>query len=117
MTLFMLALAGIPGTAGFIAKFNIVMSAIHAEMIWLPLILVTTSVVSVFYYLRIPVLMYMSEPTEEATWSKTAGAEVLTLLICAAAVLYFGVLPNEGSLPLLDWAGESVQQFFRPPGR
>jgi len=117
MALFMFALAGIPGTAGFIAKFNIVMAAVHAEMIWLPLIVVITSVVSVFYYLRIPVLMYMREPPEETKWSKTAGAEVLVLFICATAVLYFGVLPNEGSLPLLNWAGESVQQFFRPEGR
>jgi hypothetical protein len=39
---------------------------------------------------------------------------VLALCICAAAVLYFGILPNEGSLPLLDWAGESVKLFFRP---
>jgi NADH-quinone oxidoreductase subunit N len=90
------------------------MAAVHADMIWLPIILVATSVVSVFYYLRIPVLMYMREPAQETLWSKTAGGEVLALWICAGAVLYFGFLPNEGTLPLLDWAGEAVKQFFRP---
>jgi NADH-quinone oxidoreductase subunit N len=64
MTLFLLSLAGIPGTAGFMAKFNIFFAAVHADIIWLPVILVLTSVVSVFYYLRIPVLMYMSEPSQ-----------------------------------------------------
>jgi NADH-quinone oxidoreductase subunit N len=114
MVVFMLALAGIPGTAGFIAKFNIVMAAVHADMIWLPIILVATSVVSVFYYLRIPVLMYMREPVGDQESKKVAGGEVLALTICAVAVLYFGIFPNEGMLPALDWAGDSVRQFFGP---
>ena len=55
--------------------------------------------------------MYMREPSEEA----------LALCFCAAAVLFLGIFPNEGSLPfvglelpVLDWAGESVKQFFGP---
>jgi len=121
MTLFLLSLAGIPGTAGFIAKFNIFFAALHADIIWLPIILVLTSVVSVFYYLRIPVLMYMREPSEEAPRMEIASFQALALCFCAAAVLFLGIFPNEGSLPfvglelpVLDWAGESVKQFFGP---
>jgi NADH-quinone oxidoreductase subunit N len=121
MTLFLLSLAGIPGTAGFIAKFNIFFAAVRADMIWLPVVLVLTSVVSVFYYLRIPVLMYMREPAEQTPRMEIASGEALVLIFCAAAVLFFGIFPNEGvlpllglDLPLLDWASESVQQFLGP---
>jgi NADH-quinone oxidoreductase subunit N len=121
MTLFLLSLAGIPGTAGFMAKFNVFFAAVHAEIIWLPIILVLTSVISVFYYLRIPVLMYMREPSEEAPRMEIASFEALALCFCAAVVLFLGVFPNEGSLPffdlelpVLDWASESVKQFFGP---
>lgn len=119
MTLFMLSLAGIPGTVGFIAKFNIFIAAIRAEMIWLPVLVALTSVVSVFYYLRIPVLMYMREPAEEAPRSEIASGEALVLGFCALAVLFLGILPNDGSLPVIgldlpviDWANASVAQFF-----
>jgi NADH-quinone oxidoreductase subunit N len=121
MTVFLLSLAGIPGTAGFIAKFNVFFAAVHAEMIWLSITVVLTSVISVFYYLRIPVLMYMHDPSEEAPRMEIASGEALALGLCAAAVLFFGIFPNEGSLPLvdielpaLDWASESVKQFFGP---
>jgi NADH-quinone oxidoreductase subunit N len=121
MTLFLLSLAGIPGTAGFIAKFNIFFAALHADIIWLPVILVLTSVISVFYYLRIPVLMYMREPSEEAPRMEIASGEALALCFCAVAVLFLGIFPNEGSLPfvglelpVLEWASESVKQFFGP---
>jgi NADH-quinone oxidoreductase subunit N len=121
MTLFLLSLAGIPGTAGFIAKFNIFVAAIHAGSIWLSIFVVLTSVVSVFYYLRLPVLMYMREPSDQAPRMEIATGEALALCFCAAAVLFLGVFPNEGSLPfiglelpVLDWASESVKQFFGP---
>ena len=103
------------------AKFNIFFAAVHAEIIWLPIILVLTSVVSVFYYLRIPVLMYMHEPSDQAPRMEIATGEALALCFCAAAVLFLGVFPNGGSLPLiglelpvLDWASESVKQLFGP---
>jgi NADH-quinone oxidoreductase subunit N len=103
------------------AKFNIFFAAVHADVIWLPIILVLTSVVSVFYYLRIPVLMYMREPSEEAPRMEIASGEALALCFCAVVVLFLGVFPNESSLPffdlelpVLDWAGESVKQFFGP---
>jgi NADH-quinone oxidoreductase subunit N len=118
MTLFMVALAGIPPTVGFFAKFTIFMAAVRAGQVPLAIIGVLMSVVSVYYYLRIPVLMYMREPGEEAPRMELASGEALVLGICAFAVLFLGILPNEGSLPLLgqiqvvDWARDSVRLLF-----
>jgi len=120
MTLFMLSLAGIPGTVGFIAKFTIFVAAVNADVIWLTILGLLASVVSVYYYLRLPVLMYMREPAEESSAPprEVSSGEALVLGICALAVLFLGFSPNWGWLPIfgdvhvLDWARESVSQLF-----
>jgi len=118
----MFALVGIPGTAGFMAKFNIVLSAVHGERIGLAIVLVLTSAVSVFYYLRIPMLMYMRSPEFEGVRSRSGVVDVAVLAACAAAVLWFGIFPNEGAFPLpslevplhaLDWANAAARSLFR----
>lgn len=110
MTIFMLSLAGIPGTVGFIAKFNVFFAAVRSGMIGLSIVVVVTSVVSVFYYLRIPIAMYMREPGIQRPRLRIDSAEAIALFACALAVLFFGFFPNEGflHLPLLDWARASV---------
>jgi NADH-quinone oxidoreductase subunit N len=118
MTLFMISLAGIPGTVGFIAKFVVFAAAVRAGVIWLTILGVLMSVVSLYYYLRIPVLMYMREPAEDAEFAEVSSGEGLVLGLCAVAVLCFGILPNDTTLPLLgklhllDWARESVKLLF-----
>ena len=62
MTLFLLSLAGIPPTAGFIAKVNVFTAAIDAGYWVLALVGVLASVAAAFFYLRVIVLMYMQEP-------------------------------------------------------
>ena len=66
MTLFLLSLAGIPPTAGFIAKVGVFGAAIGAGDWPLALIGVLASVVAAFFYLRVIVLMYMQEPARRA---------------------------------------------------
>ena len=61
MTIFLLSLGGFPPTAGFIAKWYIFSAAIGSGYYGLAIIGVLSSVVSVFFYLRIVVMMYMSE--------------------------------------------------------
>jgi NADH-quinone oxidoreductase subunit N len=118
MTLFLLALAGIPGTVGFIAKFNVFAAAVRADQIWLTILGVLMSAVSVYYYLRIPVLMYMREPGDEKPRMAISSGEGFVLGLCALAVVFLGLFPNHALLPLvgefqvLDWSRESVLLLF-----
>jgi NADH-quinone oxidoreductase subunit N len=118
MTLFLLALAGIPPTVGFFAKFSIFMAAVNAGEVPLAILGVLMSVVSVYYYLRIPVLMYMREPGDQTNRGELSSGEIFVLTVCAIAVLFLGVFPNDGWLPLLgdlhvmDWARHSVADLF-----
>ena len=61
MTIFLLSLGGLPPTAGFIGKWYIFSAAVQEGHYWLAIIGVLTSVISVFFYLRIVVMMYMTE--------------------------------------------------------
>ena len=64
MTIFLLSLGGFPPTAGFIGKWYIFSAAVQEGHYWLAIIGVLTSVVSVFFYLRIVVMMYMTEGSD-----------------------------------------------------
>ena len=102
MTLFLLSLAGIPPTAGFIAKVNVFSAAIGAGYWLLALIGVLASVAAAFFYLRVIVLMYMQEPepapssTAEVRSGATnsAAASGAVLAIPAVATLLLGVFPG-----------------------
>jgi len=114
MTLFMIALAGIPGTGGFMAKFYLFGSAVEGGFVGITIIAVMASLVSVFYYLRVPVAMYMREPGEEKPRAELSSGEWAVLAICAAAVLLLGIFPNNEPsdffswLRALDWSRESI---------
>lgn len=112
MTLFMISLAGIPGTVGFMAKFTIFAAAVQAGHVGLVILAVLTSVVSIYYYLRLPVLMYMNEPSEATgRGNEVSTGESLVLGVSAAAVVLLGIFPNHW-LPSLDWARASVAMLF-----
>src|SRR5574337_2031066 len=64
MLIFMVSLAGIPPTAGFIGKFYVFMSAVEAGMTWLAVIALIFAAVSAYYYLRVVMVMYMREPSD-----------------------------------------------------
>ena len=66
MLLFLLSLTGIPPTAGFAAKFVVILSVVRAGHVWLAVLAVACSVVTAFVYLRVAVLMYMQEPQSPA---------------------------------------------------
>ena len=112
MTLFLISLAGIPGTAGFVAKFRIFMAAVQQGYVSLVVIAVLTSLVSIYYYLRLPVLMYMREPGDAAGRLRLSTGEMIALGSCALAVVLLGILPNNGPGDLLsflrafDWTRE-----------
>jgi NADH-quinone oxidoreductase subunit N len=117
LTVFALSLAGIPGTAGFVAKFVLFGAAVSAGRTVLAIIGVLGSVVSVYYYLRLPVMMYMSEPRAETPRREVATGELLVLAVCALVVLFLGFFPMHAPGPLggvraLEWARSSVATLF-----
>ena len=62
MLVFMVSLAGIPPTAGFLGKFYVFMAAVEAGLSWLAAVALIFAAVSAYYYMRVVMLMYMREP-------------------------------------------------------
>jgi NADH-quinone oxidoreductase subunit N len=96
MFVFMLSLAGIPLTAGFAGKFQIFKTAVDQGFIWLAVIGVLNSVVSIYYYLHMVVVMYMQPATAESLHERPRVSIPVYTAIAAAAigVLYLGIFPS-----------------------
>jgi NADH-quinone oxidoreductase subunit N len=93
LTVFLLSLAGIPPTVGFVAKVSVFTAAVDAGYWPLAFIGVIASVVAAFFYLRVIVLMYMREP-EEGIEPDPSLLPRVTVAIPALAVLVLGVFPG-----------------------
>ncbi len=93
LALFLLSLAGIPPTAGFVAKVYVFGAAIDVGAWPLALVGVVASVVAAFFYLRVIVLMYMQEPEGVAETDETVLPR-LAVTVPAFAVLALGVFPG-----------------------
>jgi NADH-quinone oxidoreductase subunit N len=95
MTIFLASLGGIPGTAGFMGKFAVFSAAINNGYIWLAIIGVLNSLISIFYYLRIVVMMYM-KPQEESRADELAFSPWLLVAVAVAllGIVYIGVFPD-----------------------
>ncbi|MCX8027834.1 MAG: NADH-quinone oxidoreductase subunit N [Thermodesulfovibrionales bacterium] len=94
MLLFMFSLVGIPPTAGFIAKFNLFVSAIHGGQIWLVVIAVIFSAVSAFYYLRVVMNMYMKDPLVEEHQIHLSPSLGFAIFITVVMVMVLGLFPS-----------------------
>lgn len=106
MAIFMLSLAGIPPTAGFVGKFYIFAAAVKSGYVGLAVIGVLNSAMSVYYYLRVTVIMYMrEEPAEMAPAVYKSPAAVLAIIISTIGTLGIGIFPTR----LLEMARQSVQ--------
>lgn len=96
MLLFMVSLAGIPPTAGFIGKFYLFMAAVNAGLTWLAVVGLIFAAVSAFYYLRVVMVMYMREPTsdpERKTRLALSRTATVVLAVAVAGVVIFGIYP------------------------
>jgi len=93
MGLFLLSLGGFPPTAGFFAKFFVFAAAIKSGLTPLALWGIATSAVSVFYYLRVALLMYQRPTAEEREyeWSRTTFGGGAVLLATTAGTLVLGI--------------------------
>ena len=93
MLLFMLSLGGIPPTAGFMGKFWLFSAAIEAGYVWLAVIGVLNSAISLYYYIRIVVFMYVKK---ETTGSEPTASPALafTLAVAVIATIALGIYPR-----------------------
>jgi NADH-quinone oxidoreductase subunit N len=126
MTLAMLGLSGIPATAGFIGKFYLIDAAIDGDYVWLGVVIVIGSMVSLAYYLRVVAAMWMQDAPAPGTalargrpamagGSAEADVEAARLqpetwavaLLFGAATLFFGIVPS----PLFDLAVDAGRSF------
>jgi NADH-quinone oxidoreductase subunit N len=108
MTIFLLSLGGFPPLGGFIAKWYVFSAAIAAGETWLAIIGVLTSVVSVFFYLRIVVMMYMTSDEQSVQVPPVPRMAGIALILSAIVIFYLGLLPAR----VLGWAAQSVSSIF-----
>jgi NADH-quinone oxidoreductase subunit N len=93
MLVFLLSLAGIPPTAGFVGKYLLFSAAMKAGWFWLSLLAVLMSAVSLFYYFRIARAMYLVDGEGELHW-REEPAVTAAIAVCAAGTLAMGILPG-----------------------
>jgi NADH-quinone oxidoreductase subunit N len=93
MFLFLLSLTGIPPTAGFAAKFAVILSVVGAGHIGLAVLAVVSSVMSAYFYLRVAVYMYMTDPQGVAPGRLPSTVSV-ALLLAALVTIVGGVYPD-----------------------
>jgi NADH-quinone oxidoreductase subunit N len=105
MTIFLFSLAGIPPLAGFMGKFYIFSAAIKSGCIWLTIIGVMNSLISVFYYFRVTVIMYMKEPVKDVVL-EYAGPIMIVLIVALVGTIQIGLFPTfylERALDSIQW--------------
>ena len=98
---FMLSMAGIPLTAGFVGKWAVFTVAMSAGAWPVVLVAIVSSIIAISFYIRFIRLMFFTEPVEgEAVGEVTTASPLtgLTIAACAAATLFLGVVPG----PVLD---------------
>ncbi|WP_027718731.1 NADH-quinone oxidoreductase subunit N [Desulfovirgula thermocuniculi] len=107
MVICMLSMAGIPPLAGFVGKFYLFKTIIN-DYLWLAFIGLIMSMVSVYYYLKVALVMYRDEPADPAPIQLSAPV-ALTLLIAMIVTIVLGVYPG----PLSEATNVAAQSFWR----
>lgn len=92
MLIFLFSLSGIPPTAGFVGKFMLWGSAIDSGLVWLAVLFALNSALSLYYYLRVIMYMYVREPAGGKI-SEPKGY-VLAMVVALVVVLWIGVFPQ-----------------------
>ena len=108
MTVFLLSLGGLPPTAGFVSKWYIFSAAVRAGYYDLAVVGMLSSVVSVFFYLRVVVMMYMAEPADAEPRPAIGVVPFVALVASTIALFYLGILPTR----VINLAASSVSTIF-----
>lgn len=109
LTICLFSLSGLPPTAGFIAKFYVFKTAIESGHLAVALVGIITSIVSVYYYLRVVYYLYMKEPVEGQTVPVGGLFATGALAISMIGILMIGVYP----LPLFNLAGAAARELLQ----
>jgi NADH-quinone oxidoreductase subunit N len=107
MALFMLSLAGFPPLAGFTGKFYVFRSAVLSGQLNLAIIGVLNSLLSVIYYLRVIVTMYMEEGGAPGKSFRQAPLVYIAVAIALIGTIYLGILPADA----LNWSREAFSSL------
>lgn len=102
--IFLVSLAGLPPTAGFIGKLYLFIALVDAKMIIVAIIALLNTVISLYYYVRIVKHMYLNKPTENTLIIKPNLGNTILTLVLVIPVLVFGIYFQ----PLVDWAKNSL---------
>jgi NADH-quinone oxidoreductase subunit N len=109
MAAFMLSLAGIPPTIGFIGKLILFRAAVDAGLVGLTIIAVLSSAAGAYYYLRVVVYMYMRPVPEGSHVLERSWMTELALVVSTVAVVLLGIMPG----PLTEWIAQAGTLFTR----
>ena len=93
MLVFMLSMAGVPPTVGFLGKYLIFSAAVQSGEVWLTVIAVLCSAISAYYYLRVIVYMYMRDAVREFKVASAIPA-FFVVAVTTIVTLQFGILPS-----------------------
>ncbi|GAA2606423.1 NADH-quinone oxidoreductase subunit NuoN [Actinomadura fulvescens] len=105
---FLLAFAGIPLTSGFTGKFAVFKAAIESGATPLVVVGVLSSAIAAFFYVRVIVVMFFSEPEADGPTVVAGPATAAAVALGLTATVVLGVLPQ----PMLDLAGDAATQMF-----
>ncbi|AKX93746.1 NADH-quinone oxidoreductase subunit N [Neomoorella thermoacetica] len=106
----LLSLAGIPPMAGFVGKFYLFMSIISRQYIWLAILGILMSMVSVYYYLLVAKAMYLGNPPEGSKPLRVAPGLQVAMVVSLLILFILGIYPT----PLTNYAMNSAVTFFMP---
>ncbi|MEE9543907.1 MAG: NADH-quinone oxidoreductase subunit N, partial [Thermodesulfobacteriota bacterium] len=107
-TLFMLSLAGVPPTGGFVAKFFILASAIEAQYYSLAVIGIIATAIALFFYAKVIFYIYMKEADEEASMPGPCFSYKVVLFFTAAGTIILGIYPA----PFVEMAVSAIKPFL-----
>lgn len=110
MALFMLSLMGVPPLAGFVGKFYVFSAALNAGLVWLVIIAILNSVVSVYYYVRVIVAMYMQEGGVAIERMSARPGLLIAVAAGVVGVVLIGIYPQ-------PYMGAAVNAFAAAVGR